>query len=211
LADIAGVSASGKPGRGSRDDRAGNQADRADDSLMERVAAGDQAALGQLYDRYSTRAFSLARRICGEDGLAEEVLQEVFLALWRDPQRFDASRGRFSSWLLTVVHHKAVDAVRREAAGRKRTVPSDFDDDTAPHGPGADQAAMGSVEAAQVREALRQLPEDQRRALALSYYGGYTQQEVAAITGAPLGTVKSRMFNGVQRLRRLLTPAGGDR
>jgi RNA polymerase sigma-70 factor (ECF subfamily) len=114
--------------------------------------------------------------------------------------------------LLTLVHHKAVDAVRREGAIRKRTVPAldDGDERPATQGPGADQAALGAVVAGQVRDALGALPAEQRQALALAYFAGYTQREVAALTGVPLGTVKSRMFAGVQRLRGVLGPRLGD-
>ena len=173
---------------------------------------GDQAALGAVYDRYGRPAYSLARRICADDGLAEDVVQEVFLAFWRDPQRYDATRGSFGTWLLTLVHHKSVDVVRRESTIRRRTVPPAEDGEersTAPS-PGADQDALEAVVAGQVREALGALPADQRKALALAYYGGYTQREVAALTGVPLGTVKSRMFAGVQRLRGVLGPLLGD-
>ncbi len=180
--------------------------------LLQRITDGDQSALGGLYDRYSRPAFSLARRICADDGLAEDVVQEVFLAFWRDPHRFDPQRGSFGTWLLTLVHHKSVDAVRRESAIRRRTVPAaeDGDEWSAPPGPGADQAALGNVVAGQVRDALGRLPVEQRQALALAYYGGYTQREVAALTGVPLGTVKSRMFTGVQRLRSVLGPILGE-
>lgn len=173
---------------------------------------GDQTALGAVYDRYGRPAYSLARRICADEGLAEDVVQEVFLAFWRDPGRYDITRGSFGTWLLTLVHHKAVDVVRRESAIRRRTVPSadDGEERSAPPGPGADQDALEAVVAGQVREALNTLPEDQRKALALAYYGGYTQREVAALTGVPLGTVKSRMFTGVQRLRGVLGPLLGD-
>jgi RNA polymerase sigma factor (sigma-70 family) len=191
---------------------AGRRRDPADDLLVGRVADGDTAALGALYDRYGRPAYSLARRICADDGLAEDVVQEVFLAFWRDPHRFDPARGAFGSWLLTLVHHKSVDAVRRESAVRRRTVPAaeDGEEWSAPPGPGADHAALGAVAAGQVREALGRLPDEQRRALALAYYGGYTQREVAALTGVPLGTVKSRMFTGVQRLRSALGPVLGE-
>lgn len=161
-----------------------------------------------IYDRYCRPAFSLARRICADEGIAEDVVQEVFLTLWREPSRYDTTRGMFATWLLTLVHHKAVDAVRRESAVRRRTVPGseDGEDWSVPPGPGADQAALGSVLAGQVRDALGRLPAEQRQALALAYYGGYTQREIAALVGVPLGTVKSRMFTGVQRLRALLGP-----
>lgn len=184
----------------------------ADDQLVRRIVDGDQVALGALYDRYGRPAYSLARRICADDGLAEDVVQEVFLAFWRNPERFDPDRGLFGTWLLTLVHHKSVDAVRRESAIRRRTVPAseDGDDWSAPPGPGADQAALGAIVAGQVRDALGQLPAEQRQAIALAYYGGYTQREVATLTGVPLGTVKSRMFTGVQRLRNALGPLLGD-
>jgi RNA polymerase sigma factor (sigma-70 family) len=186
--------------------------DPADEQIIRRVVDGDQSALGQLYDRWSRQAFSLARRLCADDGLAEDVVQEVFLAFWRDPSRFDPARGAFGSWLLTLVHHKAVDAVRRESAIRRRTVPpaEDGEEWSVTPGPGADQAAMGAVVAGQVRDALGRLPAEQREAIALAYYGGYTQREVATLTGVPLGTVKSRMFTGVQRLRSVLGPLLGE-
>ena len=187
-------------------------ADRTDADAVRRVLAGDQDALGEIYDRYGRPAYSLARRICADDGLAEDVVQEAFLAFWRAPGRFDTARGSLATWLLTLVHHKAVDAVRRESAIRRRTVPATADGEewSAPPGPGADTAALRSVVAGQVRDALGRLPDEQSQALALAYYGGYTQREVAALTGVPLGTVKSRMFTGVQRLRGLLGPLLAD-
>jgi RNA polymerase sigma-70 factor (ECF subfamily) len=190
----------------------GRGSDPADVQILQRVVAGDQQALGELYDRWSKPAFSLARRVCADEGLAEDVVQEVFIAFWREPARFDPARGAFGSWLLTLVHHKAVDAVRRESAIRRRTVPAaeDGEEWSVAPGPGADQAALGAVVAGQVRDALGRLPNEQREALALAYYGGYTQREVATLTGVPLGTVKSRMFTGVQRLRSVLGPLLGE-
>lgn len=198
------------PGRRRRP--AGRAADPADEQLVSRLADGDPAALAGLYDRYGRPAYSLARRICADEGLAEDVVQEVFLAFWRDPGRFDPARGTFGAWLLTLVHHKAVDAVRRESAIRRRTAPAadDGQEGPGPPGPGADHAALGAVVAGQVRDALGLLPAEQREALALAYFGGYTQREVAALVGVPLGTVKSRMFTGVARLRALLGPLVGD-
>lgn len=214
MAEVAD-DASGPPsrrGRVSARSASARSHDSADALLVARIVDGDQQALGALYDRYGRPAYSLARRICADDGIAEDVVQEVFLAFWRDPQRFDPDRGAFGTWLLTLVHHKSVDAVRRESAIRRRTVPAaeDGDEWSAPPGPGADQAALGAVVAGQVRDALGRLPAEQRQALALAYYGGYTQREVAALTGVPLGTVKSRMFTGVQRLRGVLGPLLGE-
>ena len=205
VADVPGPRRGRAPAR-----RAARGHDPADEVLVARIVNGDQSALGDLYDRYGRPAYSLARRICADDGIAEDVVQEVFLAFWRDPRRFDPERGAFSTWLLTLVHHKSVDAVRRESAIRRRTVPAaeDGDEWSAPPGPGADQAALGAVVAGQVREALGGLPAEQRQALALAYYGGYTQREVAALTGVPLGTVKSRIRLAFTRLRRSLEAGG---
>jgi RNA polymerase sigma factor (sigma-70 family) len=202
----------GRRGRAQRGPVGGRGSDPADVQIIQRVVAGDQQALGELYDRWSKPAFSLARRVCADEGLAEDVVQEVFIAFWREPGRFDPARGAFGSWLLTLVHHKAVDAVRRESAIRRRTVPAaeDGEEWSVAPGPGADQAALGAVVAGQVRDALGWLPNEQREALALAYYGGYTQREVATLTGVPLGTVKSRMFTGVQRLRSVLGPLLGE-
>ncbi|GAA2854749.1 sigma-70 family RNA polymerase sigma factor [Pseudonocardia halophobica] len=184
-----------------------------DDSvdLLAGVAEGRRDALARLYDRYGRQAWSLARRICGDDALAEDAVQEAFTAVWREAGRFDPRRGRASTWLMTLVHHKAVDLVRREDTARRRTVPMDDDTDLAlPRLPGADVDALGAVAAGTVRSALDALPADQRHALALAYFGGYTQREVATLTGVPLGTVKSRMFAGLGRLRTALGPVLGE-
>jgi RNA polymerase sigma-70 factor (ECF subfamily) len=179
--------------------------DPADEELARGLAEGSSSALAGLYDRWGGRAYSLARRVCADAGLAEDVVQEAFLAVWRDPGRFDPQRGSFGTWLLTLVHHKAVDAVRRESAARRREERAeDGPGAAAAAGAGVDQAALDAVAAGRVRDALGQLSGQQREALALAYYGGYTQREVAAMTGVALGTVKSRMFNGLQRLRDLL-------
>lgn len=177
-----------------------------DAELVQRLAQADGAALSQLYRRFGRPCYSLARRICADEGLAEDVVQEVFLTLWRDPTRFDPSRGGFATWLLTLIHHKAVDAVRRESTIRRRMVaaPEAGEDWSPTPVPGADQAAMARVAAGQVRAALHRLPVEQRHVLALAYFGGHTQREIAVLIGVPLGTVKSRMFTAVQRLRTLL-------
>jgi RNA polymerase sigma factor (sigma-70 family) len=173
---------------------------------MARIRSGDRTAIDDLYDRFRRPAFALARRILGDDVLAEDVLQEVFLSVWRDPSGFDRGRGSVASWLLAVVHHKAVDAVRREESQRRRQTLAE--EDAALTVPMATQdvedEAWSRMVAAQVRTALGVLSASQREALTLAYYGGYTQREVAALTGTPLGTVKTRMLAGMRRLREEL-------
>jgi RNA polymerase sigma-70 factor (ECF subfamily) len=178
----------------------------ADLELVRRVAAGDRGAVDDLYERFRRPAFALARRVIGDDVLAEDVLQEVFLGIWRDPAGFDGSRGSVSSWLLAMVHHKAVDAVRREESHRRRRARAE--DDLALTAPtqttDVEDAAWQRLVADRVRAALHALPAPQREALTLAYYGGYTQREVAALTDTPLGTVKTRMLAGMRRLKDTL-------
>ena len=178
---------------------------------MRRIRGGDRSGIGGLYERFRRPAFALARRILADDALAEDVLQEVFLSVWRDPGAFDRGRGSVASWLLDVVHHKAVDAVRREESQRRRQAQAEdelvLDVPTATRD--VEDDAWARVVAEQVRTAMGALSEAQREALTLAYYGGYTQREVAALTGAPLGTVKTRMLAGMRRLKQELGgPAG---
>jgi RNA polymerase sigma factor (sigma-70 family) len=183
-----------------------------DADLVRRLAAGDERAMEELYDRYGRPAFSLARRITGEPVFAEEVVQEVFLALWRDPAKYDPSRGGFASWLLATTHHKAVDAVRREQTLRKRRAQAaeeaDFYASAVSTGPPVEDAVWTGLRGERVRAALSTLPLPQREALTLAYFGGYTQREIADRTGTPLGTVKTRMLAGMRRLRALLDGVG---
>lgn len=193
-------------------DRSTGENGSADADLVAAVAAGDRGAFALLYDRYCRQAYSLARRVCVDQECAEEAVQEAFLAFWRDPGRFDPGRGGFGSWLLTLVHHRSVDVVRRQAVHRRRTVlgGEEMVDGLVPAGPGADEQALSGVISDQVRAALRQLTQEQRQVIALAYLGGYTQSEVSAITGLPLGTVKSRTFAGIRQLRGLLSSLMGE-
>lgn len=165
----------------------------------EQPAAGDGWAA--LYNGYHHRTRCLARRICRNWDLAEEVVQDVFLAAWRDLDRFDPTRGTMAAWLMTLTHHKAVDAVRREDTRRRRLSALDQDrsDRTPPGATAADVAGLGAALTAQLRTALWALPAEQRETLAWAYYGNRTQREIAALTGVPLGTVKSRTFTAMQR------------
>lgn len=196
-------------------DRTSGVAEPSDVELVGRLSAGDATALDVIYERYSRQAFSLAKRILTDANLAEDAVQEVFLALWRQPERYDPSRGAFSSWLLSMTHHKAVDAVRREESLRRRRAQAAEDDETllgtASTSPDVEDAVLASLRGAGVRRALGGLPAVQREALTLAYFGGYTQREVAALTGAPLGTVKTRMLAGMRKLRDVLGgPASND-
>ena len=171
-----------------------------DRALVARVAAGDGGALEALYERYGRACYSLARRILVDEQLAQDAVQEVFLTVWRDAARFDAARGGFSSWLLSMTHHKAVDAVRREENLRKRRTSDDTLEVREDDAPAVDDAVWSLLRRQRVREVLQTLPEPQREALTLAYFGGYTQREIAGLTSTPLGTVKTRMLAGMRRM-----------
>lgn len=166
-------------------------------------------SLDQLVARFERPALRLARRILRDDGLAEDVVQEVFLAVWRRPGAFDPERAPVASWLMAMVHHKAVDVVRRESV--RPRLPTGTDEqraDVRRHD--ADEADEGCDRElrARVRAALATLPVAQREVLVLTYFGGYTQTQIAARTRTPLGTVKTRLAAGMRRLREQLGPSG---
>jgi RNA polymerase sigma factor (sigma-70 family) len=181
-----------------------------DGQLVELVAQRDAGALEALYDRYGRPAYSLARRILTEETLAQDVVQEVFLSLWRDARRFDPGRGSVATYLLSMTHHRAVDVVRREEHLRRWRASEEgleLEPDPDPRGRVEDEVEA-SERRAEVRAALAGLPAAQREALLLAYFGGYTQREVAALVGAPLGTVKTRMAAGLRKLKEALQDAG---
>ena len=183
----------------------------ADVSLVGRIAGGDGRALEELYDRYSQRVFALASSITGDTGHAEQAVTQVFLTLWRDPGRFDPGRDGFASWVLAAVHDRSVDVVRRDDTLRRRRAQLAEDAEAyvvgGPDPPGPNGVPWPGQPAEQVRTALRRLPDDQREALVLAYYAGYTQREIATLTETPLGTVKTRMLAGMRRLHALLDGA----
>jgi RNA polymerase sigma factor (sigma-70 family) len=173
---------------------------RTDEELLAAIAAGDEQALAELYDRLGGVAYRLAVRILRDTALAQDAVQDAFLGVWRTAVAFDPARGKASTWLLTLVHRRAVDLVRRE--DRRRADP--LDDAPIASGDATDESAEVREERRRVQAALAQLHPDQREALELAYYGGLTQSELAERLGVPLGTVKSRMFTGLSRLRDLL-------
>jgi RNA polymerase sigma factor (sigma-70 family) len=184
------------------------------DALMQRLVAGDQAALGEVYDEYGRRCYALAFRLIGDGGLAEDAVQEALLALWRMPERFDSARGSLATFLLTLTHRRSVDLLRREGLQRRGRVATDDALAELPSGErGTDEQAEVLMQGAEVREALNELPAPQREALLMAYFQGYTQREISSITGAPLGTVKTRMLAGVRSMRSRLAgryPSLGD-
>ena len=175
-----------------------------DEALVALVARGDEAALGELYDRVGRIAYGLARRVLRDDRLAEDAVQEGFLAVWRSAATFRADRAKARTWILTFVHRRAVDLVRREERRRAEPLGDDTASAAAGVGDAPDEAAWLRYERERVQSALLQLPDTQREALELAYYGGFSQSELAEKLGVPLGTIKSRMFSGLARLRELL-------
>jgi RNA polymerase sigma-70 factor (ECF subfamily) len=172
-----------------------------DEAVIALVARSDDLALAELYDRYGRAAYGLALRVVRDPSLAEDVVQEAFLGIWRGASRFLPEKAKAAAWIMTLVHRRAVDAVRREQ--HRRTEPLDEG-----HSGGADKSAEDVAwlrfERDRVQAALRQLPDQQREAIELAYYGGFSQSELADRLGMPLGTIKSRMFAGLASLHELL-------
>jgi len=181
-----------------------------EEALVALVARGDEAALAELYDRVGGIAYGIAFRVLRDDRLAEDAVQEGFLAVWRSAATYRAERAQARTWIVTLVHRRAVDLVRREE--RRRADPLDLvqrQEPADPTGSAEDEAWLG-FERERVQQALRLLPDGQREAIELSYYGGYSQSELAERLGLPLGTIKSRMFAGLARLREVLDEAEGS-
>ncbi|MBA2456527.1 MAG: ECF RNA polymerase sigma factor SigK [Nocardioidaceae bacterium] len=172
------------------------------ESLLNRVARGDEEAFSKLYDRISAAVFGMARRVVRDPARAEEVAQEVFLQVWQGANRFDAERGSAKTWILTLAHRRAVDAVRHDQASTDREQRLDWSG-----GPDYDsvQEEVGTrLEHEQVRRCLQNLTDLQREAITLAYFGGYTYVEVSSLLEANTATVKTRMRDGLIRLRDCL-------
>jgi RNA polymerase sigma factor (sigma-70 family) len=195
-----------RPAAGAR--ASGPAAETDDAQLAELVGGGDEAALALLYQRHGTACHRLARQITASATLAEDAVQEAFVGLWRSPGSYLRGRGSVRNWLLALTHHKAVDLVRREESEHRRQEAHAGWQAVAAEPAGEDPAAAAwrQLLAGEVRAALRDLPEGQRQSVTLAYFGGYTQSQIAELTGVPLGTVKTRMFSAMRRLRVRLAP-----
>ena len=170
------------------------------DELLVKVAQGDQQAFADLYDQTAPRVLGLVKRLLKDHSQSEEVTQEVFLEIWQNAARFDTTRGSASSWMLTMAHRRAVDRVRASQAGRDRDLKIGVRDLE----PGYDSVTESveiRIEHERVERALGRLTELQSQAVRLAYYGGYSHSEVAAMLGVPIGTVKTRLRDGMIRLR----------
>lgn len=178
-----------------------------DAQLLALIARGENWALSEIYDRYSRLVFSLALRILNDHASAEEIVQQVFTKVWRSARDYRMERGKFSTWVMTIAQHQCIDELRRRRV-RPVAQPGDeellnalaSDDDPA-------QAVQSTFERARIREALQQIPAEQRIVIELAFWGGLTQREIAVYCHSPLGTVKTRSRLGLQRLKRLLPEA----
>jgi RNA polymerase sigma factor (sigma-70 family) len=184
-------------------------ADLDDLELHRRLSAGDREAFDELYRRYASAAYGLAFRVTGQAVLAQDVVHDAFLALWRAPEAFDERRGSFRTFFLSLVHHRAVDTVRRETRLRSRNERAANLEPLTGEDPaeGVTEAAYLAVRRREVLEALGSLPPEQRQVLEMAYFGGKTQVEIAEEIGIPLGTVKTRTFAALRKLRAQLEEA----
>ena len=173
-----------------------------------RVGRRDPQAMALLFDRLGRRAFGLAYRILGDGAEAEDVVQEAFLALWRQAERLDPERGRLTAFLLTIVHRRAVDALRSRRKRRDRQVPLTAELD-AWDSVGVEAAAIANLDGESARRSLERLPAEQRVVLKLFYFDAYRQAEIAAQLDLPIGTVKSRLRLGLEKMREMLQEAQG--
>ena len=184
-----------------------SELDSSDERLLSAVARSDLRALEALYERYKSAGYSLAYRIVGERGAAEDVLQDAFLAVWRRAKSFQPERGSVRTWLFSVIHHRAIDRLRASAASAT-VVPLEEISDRASEQPAVWQQVWRGLRGEEVREALDRLNPEQKKSIELAYFSGYTQSEIAELMGVPLGTVKGRMRNGLLKLRGWLEGRG---
>ena len=168
---------------------------------MQLVQRGDPRAFELVYDRHSGAAFSLAYRMVGRGNVAEDVVQEAFLSIWRSGARYERARGSVRTWVLGIVHHRAIDQLRRSSVHDKRRASDEGLEERLESGERTDAEVARREEAASIRSAMDTLPADQSHVIELAYFGGFTHTEIADILEAPVGTVKGRMRLGLEKLR----------
>lgn len=181
----------------------------ADEDLMALVGEGDPRALEAIFDRHGGPAFSLAYRMCGRRAMAEDVVQEAFVSLWRSGGRYDRARGSVRSWVLSVVHNRAIDAFRRQAGREGQDVADDGIAERLPSAERTELEVQRREESRRLRAALRELPDEQQRVIELAYFGGFTHSQIAQMLELPAGTVKGRMRLGLSKLRLSLGDPSG--
>ena len=180
----------------------------ADEELMSLVAKGEARAFETIYERHCGAAFSLAYRMCGSRALAEDGAQEAFLSIWRAGGRYDRARGSVRTWVLGIVHNRAIDALRRTVVHERRRASDEGIEERFEARERTEVEAARREEAETIRGMLDALPADQSRVIELAYFGGFTHSEIAEMLGAPIGTVKGRMRLGLEKLRGQLAPQG---
>jgi RNA polymerase sigma-70 factor, ECF subfamily len=176
----------------------------ADEDVMQLVRRGDARAFEIIYERHSAAAFSLAYRMMGSRARAEDVTQDAFLSLWRSGARYDRARGSVRTWVLGIVHHRAIDALRRATVHDRRWTGDEGIEERFEAAERTDVEAARREEAGTVRSALRTLPSDQCQVIELAYFGGFTHTEIAEMLDAPVGTIKGRMRLGLKKMRAQL-------
>jgi RNA polymerase sigma-70 factor (ECF subfamily) len=178
--------------------------DLADEELMQLLRRGNAAAFEVIYDRHVDASFSLAFRMCGQRSLAEDVVQEGFLALWRSGARYDRDRGSVRTWILGIVHNRAIDALRRSAVRDRGRVEGEGVQERVPAPERTELEVARRDEAREIRDALDQLPHEQSRVIELAYFGGLTHVQIASMLDTPVGTIKGRMRLGLAKMRMSL-------
>jgi RNA polymerase sigma-70 factor, ECF subfamily len=175
--------------------------DLADEDLMQLVRKGDSAAFEVVYERHATAAFSLAYRMVGTRSAAEDVVQEAFLSLWRSGARYDRARGSVRTWVLGIVHNRAIDGLRRSLVHTRRRASDEGLEERFEAKERTEVEAARNDEAREVHAALRTLPDEQCKVIELAYFGGFSQSEIAEMLQTPIGTVKGRMRLGLDKMR----------
>src|SRR5829696_1413267 len=181
--------------------------DLADEDLMQLVQRAEASAFEVVYDRHAGAAFSLAYRMCGKRAVAEDVVQEAFLSIWRSGARYDRRRGSVRTWILGITHHRAIDSLRRGVVQERHRASDEGIEERFEAPERTDVEVARREEAHEVRIALEGLPEEQRRAIELAYFGGFSQSEIAEMLEMPIGTVKGRMRLGLEKMRGQLGPS----